>query len=226
MKRIKVLIADDHAVVRSGLRVLLHSFPDFTVIAEASDGEEAVRVAEERKPDVILMDISMPVLDGIEATGRILDREPDARIVILSVHEDEEYVRRILNAGARGFVLKNAGRKEIAEAVRAAHAGERFFSPGISRLIVEGYIRQSAAAAPPSEKETPRQGDPRLTKREVEVLGLIARGMTNREIAEKLFLSFRTINTHRTNIMQKLDIHDTAGLVRHAISLGIVPAED
>jgi DNA-binding NarL/FixJ family response regulator len=225
MPRTKILIADDHDVVRSGLRVLLQSFPDFTVIAEASNGEQAVRLALERKPDVILMDISMPVLDGIEATARILQERPNARIVILSVHEDEEYVRRILKAGARGFVLKNAGRKEIAQAVRAAFAGERFFSPGISRLIVDGYIRRSAAD-PASSRPSASPGDPRLTKREIEVLGHIARGLTNKEIADKLSLSFRTINTHRTNIMQKLDIHETAGLVRYAITLGLLEAKE
>jgi DNA-binding NarL/FixJ family response regulator len=219
MSKTRILIADDHDVVRRGLRVLLHSFPDFTVVAEASDGEEAVRLATERKPDVILMDISMPHLDGIEATTRIMQQQPDARVVILSVHEDEEYVQRILKAGARGFVLKNAGRKEIAQAIHSALSGERFFSPGISRLIVDGFIRRSTPPPPP-QPET--RVDQRLTKRETEILGYIARGLTNKQIADRLYLSFRTINTHRTNIMQKLDIHDTAGLVRHAINLGLV----
>jgi DNA-binding NarL/FixJ family response regulator len=190
-------------------------------VGEASDGEEAVQLARERKHDVMLMDISMPGVDGIEATGRILKEQPDACIVILSVHEDEEYVKQILKAGARGYVLKNAGRKEIAEAIRSALSGERFFSPDISRLIVDGYIRQTAET-PPAPQAIPRTEENRLSKRELEILGYIASGFTNREIADKLFLSFRTINTHRTNIMQKLDIHDTAGLVRHAISLGLI----
>lgn len=223
-KKTRILIADDHDVVRSGLRVLLTSFPDFTVVGEAADGEEAVRLAAERKPDVILMDISMPHLDGIEATTRIIEDQPDARIVILSVHEDEEYVKRILKAGARGYVLKNARRKEIAQAIRSALSGERFFSPGISRLIVNGYIKNSAA--PPSSPQQPdTRGDQRLTRRETEILGYIAKGLTNKQIAERLYLSFRTVNTHRTNIMQKLDIHDTAGLVRHAINLGLVQTD-
>ena len=220
MEPITLLLADDHDVVRSGLRVLLHSFPDFAVVGEAPDGEEAVRLAAARKPDVILMDISMPRLDGIEATARIIRQNPDACVVILSVHEDEEYVERILKAGARGYVLKNAGRKEIAHAIRSALSGERFFSPGISRLIVDGFIKRSATTPQPEH-----QNDQRLTKRETEVLGYIARGLTNKQIAEKLYLSFRTVNTHRTNIMQKLDIHDTAGLVRYAISLGLVQPE-
>lgn len=223
-KKTRILIADDHDVVRSGLRALLHSFPDFAVIAEAADGEEAVQLARERKPDVILMDISMPRLDGIEATTQIMEQQPDARVVILSVHEDEEYIRRILKAGARGYVLKNARRKEIAQAIRSALSGDRFFSPGISRIIVDGYIKRSAESpSGPQQPET--QGDQRLTKRELEILGLIANGLTNKQIADQLFLSFRTVNTHRTNIMQKLDIHDTAGLVRHAMSLGLVKPE-
>ncbi len=223
-KKTRILIADDHDVVRSGLRALLHSFPDFAVIAEAADGEEAVQLAMERKPDVILMDISMPRLDGIEATTQIMEQQPDARVVILSVHEDEEYVRRILKAGARGYVLKNARRKEIAQAVRSALSGDRFFSPGISRIIVNGYIKRSAES-PSGQQQPETQGDQRLTKRELEILGLIASGLTNKQIADQLFLSFRTVNTHRTNIMQKLDIHDTAGLVRHAMSLGLVKPE-
>ncbi len=223
-RKTRILIADDHDVVRSGLRALLHSFPDFTVIGEAADGEQAVRLAAERKPDVILMDISMPHLDGIEATTRIIEEQPDARVVILSVHEDEEYVRRILKAGARGYVLKNARRKEIAQAVRSALSGDRFFSPGISRIIVDGYIKRSTEP-PSAPQQTETKGDQRLTKRELEILGLIATGLTNKQIADQLFLSFRTVNTHRTNIMQKLDIHDTAGLVRHALSLGLVQTE-
>ena len=220
MAKTRILIADDHAVVRSGLRVLLHSFPDFAVVAEAANGEAAVRLAAQRKPDVILMDISMPRLDGIEATARILQHNPGARVVILSVHEGEEYVERVLKAGARGYVLKDAGRKEIAQAIRAALSGERFFSPGISRLIVDGFIKRSA----PPQHPAP-QADQRLTRRETEILQYIASGLTNKEIADKLFLSFRTVNTHRTNIMQKLDIHDTAGLVRHAIRLGLLKPE-
>jgi two-component system response regulator NreC len=200
--------------------VLLHSFPDFSVVAEAANGEEAVRLAHKRKPDVILMDISMPKVDGIEATARIIERQPDAKIVILSVHEDEEYVEHILKAGAKGYVLKNAGRKDIAHAIRSALVGERYFSPGISRLIVEGFVKRSPSAPAPE-----RAGDQTLTKRETEILGYIAKGFTNKQIAEKLFLSFRTVNTHRTNIMQKLDIHETAGLVRYAISRGLVSPE-
>ena len=142
-------------------------------------------------------------------------------MIILSVHQDEEYAFQILRAGASGYVLKNARKKEIFEAIRSAVAGERFFSPGISNIIVEGFLKRAGEQDQP-ESPKPAAGDSRLTPRETEVLRYIAQGYTNRKIAELLFLSFRTVNTHRTNIMQKLDIHDTAGLVRHAISLGLI----
>lgn len=221
MAKIRVLIADDHDVVRSGLRALLRSGADFAAVAEAVDGEDAVRLAAKFKPDVVLMDISMPNLDGIEATRRIKERQPEVKVIILSVHQDEEYAFQILRAGASGYVLKNARKKEIFEAIRSAVAGERFFSPGISNIIVEGFLKRAGEQDQP-EPPKPAAGDSRLTPRETEVLRYIAQGYTNRKIAELLFLSFRTVNTHRTNIMQKLDIHDTAGLVRHAISLGLI----
>ncbi len=221
MAKIRVLIADDHDVVRSGLRALLRSGADFAAVAEAVDGEDAVRLAAKFKPDVVLMDISMPNLDGIEATRRIKERQPEVKVIILSVHQDEEYAFQILRAGASGYVLKNARKKEIFEAIRSAVAGERFFSPGISNIIVEGFLKRAGEQDQP-ESPKPAAGDSRLTPRETEVLRYIAQGYTNRKIAELLFLSFRTVNTHRTNIMQKLDIHDTAGLVRHAISLGLI----
>jgi len=224
MAKTRILIADDHDVVRSGLNVLLRSAPDFAVVGEAADGEEAVRLSAKLNPDVVIMDISMPKLDGIEATRVIKERQPEVRVIILSVHEDEEYAYQILKAGACGYLLKNASRKDIFHAVRSAMSGERFFSPGISRMIVEGFVRRAkehGQDAPPA----PPEADQKLTKREVEVLTYIARGYTNRQIAEALFLSFRTINTHRANIMQKLNIHETAGLVRYAIGAGLVKSD-
>jgi DNA-binding NarL/FixJ family response regulator len=222
MAKIRVLIADDHDVVRSGLRALLRSAADFAIVAEAVDGEDAVRLAARHRPDVVLMDISMPNLDGIEATRRIKERQPDVKVIILSVHQDEEYAFQILRAGASGYVLKNARKKEIFAAVRSAVAGERFFSPGISDIIVEGFLKRTGEQDQPEQSKPAAAGDNRLSPRETEILRFIAQGYTNRKIAEVLFLSFRTVNTHRTNIMQKLDIHDTAGLVRHAISLGLI----
>lgn len=224
MPKTRILIADDHDVVRSGLNVLLRSAPDFSVIAEAADGEEALRLTEKHKPDVVIMDISMPKLDGIEATKLIKERQPEVKVIILSVHEDEEYAYQILRAGASGYLSKNSSRKEIFTAVRSAVSGERFFSPGISRIIVEGFVKR---ANEQNKTEPPVRplADQKLTKREIEVLRYIAQGYTNRQIAEALFLSFRTINTHRSNLMQKLNIHDTAGLVRHAMSMGLIKSD-
>lgn len=221
MKKTRIMIADDHGVVRSGLRALLKTSPDFAVVAEASDGEEAVMLAERHKPDVVIMDISMPRLNGIEATGIMKQNNPELKVIILTVHEDEEYVYQMLKAGASGYVVKSAGKKEIFAAIGSAMTGERFFSPSVSRLIIEGFIHRDKEqqSSPQDQTNRPKQ---QLTKREVEVLQYIAQGFTNRKIAETLFLSIRTINTHRTNLMQKLDIHDTARLVRYAIETGLV----
>ena len=224
MKKIRILIVDDHDVVRSGLRMLLKTSPDFSIVGEAADGEEAVRLVEKLKPDVAFMDISMPKLDGIEATKVIRQNHPDTRIIIMTVHEDEEYALHVLRAGASAYLLKNASKKEIFEAIRSAMAGERFFSPGISKLIVDGFMSRTAEGTPQAAREEKREqaAGQQLTKRELEVLQYIAQGLTNRQIADTLFLSFRTVNTHRANLMQKLNIHDTAGLVRHAINLGLI----
>lgn len=204
--------------------MLLRSHPGFSIVAEASDGEEAVRLAQGHKPDIAILDISMPRLDGIEATKIIKQTLPEVRVIILTVHEDEEYAYQVLKAGASGYVLKNASKKEIFEAIESALSGDRFFSRGISKIIVDGFVKRAndqvqgdgKVHAPSAQK---------LTERETEVLQYIAQGYTNRQIADTLNLSFRTVNTHRANIMQKLDIHDTAGLVRHAITLGLVKAE-
>lgn len=220
MRKTRVLIVDDHDVVRSGLKALLRTSEEYAVVGEAADGEEALRLVEQLTPDIVLTDISMPRLDGIGATRLITQRHPQVKVIVLTVYEDEEYVYQILRAGASGYLLKNASKNQIFEALQAVMSGERFFSPGISRLIVEGFLKRAATAEP--AEPAPPTGGGGLTKRELEVLRYIALGLTNREIAEKLFLSFRTVNTHRANIMQKLDIHDTAGLVRHAIATGVV----
>jgi two-component system response regulator NreC len=223
MRKTRILIADDHDVVRSGLKALLRTSPEFAVVGEACDGEEAVRRAAELQPDIVMMDISMPRLDGIGATRLIKQQQPAVRVIILSVYEQEEYVYQILHAGASGYVLKNAGKREIFDAINAVRAGDRFFSPGVSRLIIDGFLKR---AEDQDHKESlAGPGSAQLTRRETEVLKYIAMGHTNRQIADALFLSFRTVNTHRANLMQKLDIHDTAGLVRHAISLGLLPSD-
>jgi DNA-binding NarL/FixJ family response regulator len=221
MPKTRILLADDHDVVRSGLRALLQTSPNFAIVGEAVDGEEAVRMTQETKPDVVIMDISMPNLDGIAATKVIKDKLPGVKVVILTAYEDEEYAYQVLRAGASGYVLKNAGKKDIFKAIESAVSGERFFSPGISNIIVESFIKR-ANEHPKIDQQSVSTSDQPLTKREIEVLKYIALGHTNRQIAGTLFLSFRTVNTHRANIMQKLNIHETAGLVRYAISIGLV----
>ncbi|HEY6193272.1 MAG TPA: response regulator transcription factor [Bacteroidota bacterium] len=215
MNKIKVLFADDHGVVRSGLRALFRSSPEFTVVGAARDGEQAVRLAAKTRPDIVLLDISMPKINGIEATRIIKRDNPESRILILTIHEDEDYLYEIIRAGANGYVLKSAEKREIFAAVHAVAAGESFFSPGMSKLILDGFIKKAKAEKP--QRET--AGD-RLTAREAEVLRHIAQGLSGPKIAEKLFLSVNTVNTHRNNLMQKLNIHDTAALVRYAFENG------
>jgi two-component system, NarL family, response regulator NreC len=217
MKKTRLLIADDHSIVRDGLRTLFRGTKEFSVVGEAADGETAVRYAAIMKPDVAILDISMPILNGVEATRRIKEKNPNMKVLILTIHEDEEYVYQIIRAGANGYMLKNADKKEILGAVKAVVEGEAFFSPGISRLIIERFIKK---AKEHEEVEPHHQGI--LTTRERQILEFVAHGFTSREIAEKVFLSISTVNTHRANIMQKLNIHDTAGLVRYAMQEGIV----
>ena len=216
MEPIRILIADDHSVVRSGLRALLQRTAGFAVVAEASSGEEAVRLAQEHKPDVAILDISMPGMNGVEATRLIKKDNPDLKVLILTIHESEEYVWQVIRAGANGYVLKNADRADLRTAVRSVFEGHRFFSPSVSDMIVNEFERRVR------DEGASRKWPEALTQRETEVLRFVAQGMTNKEIAEKLLLSVRTVNTHRTNIMGKLDIHDTAGLVRYAIQAGLV----
>ena len=225
MKKTRILIADDHDVVRSGLKMLLRSKSDFSIVAEAADGEEAVRLTDKHKPDVAILDISMPKLDGIEATKVIKQNHPEVKVLILTVHEDEEYAYQVLRAGASGYILKNAGKKEIFDAVRSALSGERFFSPGISKLIVDGFVKRAKETGTGQHVTRQSSSKQELTEREIQILKFIAQGFTNRQIADQLCLSFRTVNTHRANLMQKLDIHDTAGLVRYAINTGLIKLE-
>jgi DNA-binding NarL/FixJ family response regulator len=220
MKKIRVLFADDHSIVRSGLRALFRSTAGFTVVGEASDGEAAVELATLLQPDVAILDISMPKLNGIEATEIIKRRHPAMKVLILTIHEDEAYVYKIIRAGASGYIVKNAEKKEIIAAVRAVAVGEAFFSPGISKLMIEKFIQRAR------QEDDPRSiPDESLTKREREILQCIAEGLTSKEISEKFFLSVNTVNTHRANLMQKLNLHDTASLVRYAIQSGLVKVE-
>jgi DNA-binding NarL/FixJ family response regulator len=214
MNKIRILLADDHPMVRSGLIKLLEPFKEFVIIGEASDGEEAIAMTKKLEPDVVIIDLSMPKLSGVEATKIIRKNYPSAKVLVLTMYDNEEYVYQILKSGAGGYMLKNSGRDELASAIRAVARGDRFFSPRVSEIVMEAYLRKSE-----TRDDVPtNDNDTLLTKREREILIYIAEGLNNSQIAEKLFISARTVETHRTNIMQKLDIHDAANLVRFALS--------
>jgi DNA-binding NarL/FixJ family response regulator len=217
MKNIKILIVDDHEVVRDGLKNILLSLNNVAIAGEAANGEDAIAFYESNKPDLVIMDISMPGMNGIEATRIIKENDPNAKILILTMHDNQEYLNQIIRSGAKGFVLKNTDKEELLDAVRTVAGGENFFSKDISKLIIENYIR-SAKDSDKNEgyKEVP------LTKREIEILKYIAEGNSNQEIANKLYISYNTVDTHRKNIMHKLSIKNTAGLVRYAIEKGLI----
>ena len=212
-----VLIADDQALVRVGLRKILESEPELTVVGEASDGEEAVDGARRLRPDVVLMDIRMPVLDGIEATRRIADAQPGTRVLMLTTFALDTYVYDALRAGASGFMLKDAPPEEIAAAVRIVASGEALLAPAITRAVVEEFARQRPAAAP-----TPTPALAGLTPREREVLDLLARGLSNPEICKRLVISEATTKTHVARILQKLDLRDRVQAVIYAYESGLV----
>ena len=212
---IKVLLVDDHAVVREGLRMALDAQPGITVIGEAEDGRQALGLIEELRPDVVVMDIAMPNMNGLEATRQSRRRFPDVKVVILTMYEDEQYVAQIVEAGANGCVVKRSAGTELLLAFHAAMRGERYFSPSIARVLVEGYGKQLAP--------TDRIG--RLTEREREVLQLVAEGKTNKDIADLLVLSIKTVKVHRAHIMEKLGVHDRMDLVKRAVRMGLVMAE-
>ena len=215
MAQIRILLADDHIIIRSGLRLLLEQQPDFKVIAEAADGHEAVRLAGEHHPQVAILDIGMPQLNGIEATSEIVSQLPHCNVVILSMHADEGYVLRALKAGARGYILKNSAEADLIQAVKTVAQGKSFFSPAISKLLLEDYVRLVR------DKEVEDSYD-LLTSRERQILQLIAEGRSNKEVARTLNLSPFTVETHRGNILQKLGLHGVPELVLYAVRKGII----
>jgi two-component system, NarL family, response regulator NreC len=215
VKQIRILLADDHVVMRRGLRLLLENQPGFSVVAEASDGREAVDRAEAVKPDVAVLDIAMPNLSGIEATERITSMLPETRIVILSMHSDESYVLRALKAGVKGYLLKDSAEGDLVEAIKAVHQGKAFFSPDISRMLVEDYRRETKNRRVEDSYEL-------LTPREREILQMLAEGKSNKDIATVLHLSLYTVETHRRNLQEKLNLHSFPELVLYAVRKGII----
>jgi two-component system, NarL family, response regulator NreC len=215
MGQIRILLADDHTIIRSGLRLLLEQQPDFKVVAEAADGREAVELVSKEHPEVAILDIGMPQLNGIEATQQIVSREPRTNVVILSMHSDEGYVLRALKAGARAYILKNSADADLIRAVRSVSEGKSFFSPVISKMLLEDYIRQIR------DKEVEDSYD-LLTPREREILQLLAEGKSNKEVAKILKLSLYTVETHRGNILEKLNLHGVPELILYAVRKGII----
>jgi DNA-binding NarL/FixJ family response regulator len=208
---IRVLIADDHGVVAEGLKHVIEEQADMKVIALVADGREAVRVAQQEQPDIVLMDLSMPELNGADATRAIQGQNPKCRVIVLSMYSEREYVRRALKAGAAGYVVKRSAAKEVVEAIRAVHAGQRYLSPKVADVVIDDYAGDN-------------RDDPlaKLSAREREVLQLLAEGHTGAQIAERLSLSQKTVETYRARLVEKLGIRDLAGLVRFAIQRGIV----
>ena len=213
----KILIADDHGIVRTGLRLLLERIPDMEVVGEATDGRQAVRLAKELRPDIGILDIGMPLLNGLEAAAQIVKENERVGVIMLSMHADESYILRALDAGAKGYLLKDKADDDIERAVRSVATGRPFFSPSIAQALLEDYIRLMR------ERHLQDSYD-LLTEREREVLQLIAEGKSNKEAASVLNLSPYTIETHRTNMMQKLNLHNTAEVVLYAVRKGIVTA--
>ena len=216
MKPIRVLLADDHTLVRAGIRGLLAGLSGVEVAGEAGDGQEALRLAESLHPDVVLLDVGMPGLNGLEVAGRLVAMDADIRVVILSMHTSEEYVLRALRAGCAGYLLKASAVSELEVAVRAVANGDTYLSPAVSKRVVDDYVSRTGGAADPLEALTPRQR---------EVLQLAAEGHSSKEIAQRLSLSVKTVEAHRAQLMERLDIHDLAGLVRFAVRVGLVRPE-
>jgi DNA-binding NarL/FixJ family response regulator len=213
MKPIRVVVAEDYALVRAGIRSLLEKLPGVEVVGEAADGREALELLKTQAPDVALLDISMPGMNGLEAAARAARQFPATRVVVLSMHANEEYVHRALKAGVAGYLLKDSGTAELELAVRAVARGETYLSPAISKQVISDYVRRTGAETTSLQALTPRQR---------EILQLIAEGHTTKEIAKTLDLGVKTIETHRAALMRRLDIHDVAGLVRYAIRSGLV----
>jgi two-component system, NarL family, nitrate/nitrite response regulator NarL len=212
--KIRLLLVDDHPIVLDGIKSHLCAQPEFEVVGDAANGQEALRKAKLALPDVILMDISMPHMNGLEAIGHLRKQVPNAKILILTMHESKEYIAQVVRSGARGYLLKDSAPAELVAAIKAVHSGEVYFSPSVSKVLVQEMTDAS---------RNPLNGPPQptLTEREREVLSHISEGLLNKQIADRLGIGVRTIETHRERIMRKLDIHTVAGLTKYAISRGM-----
>lgn len=218
LKKMRVLVADDHAMVREGICLLLRGQEDIEVVGEASDGAQIVEQAGKLKPDVVLMDISMPVMTGLEATEAIKEKYPDIRVLVLTVHESSEYLRRALTLGAAGYVLKGASSSELVAALRAVHAQGIYLDPKVTRKLVDEVVQRETSGNGKSSANE-------LSRREREVLKFIAQGMTNQEIGRILYLSPNTVQTYRSRIMEKLGLHGRAELIKYALKVGLLDKE-
>jgi len=215
MAKLRILLGDDHTILRSGLRKILQEQPDWEIVGEAGDGREAVQQALELQPDVAILDIGMPSLNGIEATRQIVRRLPDIRILILSMHSNEAYITEALKAGAKGYLLKDSADTDLVQGVLAVTSGKSYFSPAVSKIMLDDYVRHLTEKGITDRYES-------LSEREREVFQLVAEGHSNKEIATMLSVSPATIETHRAHVLQKLDLHNTAELVLYAVRRGVI----
>jgi len=216
MESIHILLAEDHTLVRAGLCALVRALDGIEVVGEAGDGHETLEMVKSLRPDIVLMDVAMPGLNGLEATTRVVKEYPRVKVIILSMHANEEYVLQSLRAGARGYLLKDSGTAELELAIRSVMKGETFLSPAVSKHVIEQYVQRQGDLQSPFHILTPRQR---------EILQLIAEGLSTKDIARKLDLSIKTVDTHRTQLMERLEIHEVAGLVRYAIRTGLIDSE-
>lgn len=216
-RKTRVLLAEDHSLVRAGICALLKNIPWIDVVGEAENGAEALRLIEQHLPDIVLMDIAMPEINGLDVSERVIANHPSVSIIILSMHNNEEYILRALQAGAAGYLLKDASPQELELAIQAVRDGETYLSPAVSQHVISSYVRRVGG-------ET--AADVHLTPRQLDVLRLIAQGMTTKQIAMHLNIGSKSVETHRTQLMNKLDIHNVAGLVRYAIRKGLVTSQE
>lgn len=213
--KLRLFLGDDHTLVRHGLRKILEERPDWEVVGEADDGRSAVRKVAALQPDIAVLDIGMPLLNGIDATRQIVRKAPGVKVLILSMHSDEAYVTRALNAGATGYLLKDSAGKDLIRAIAAVAEGQSFFSPAVSRMMLDDYVRRAAGSDAADRYDT-------LSNREREIFQLVAEGRSNKEVAELLSISAATVETHRARVLQKLNVHNTAELVLYAVRRGVI----